>query len=75
MGLDVWFREDVQRIIKAVVIARDGLTTDDVIILSAIGAGFGLELRDVLPPNQKQDAGVVLVLPVAKEGQNRGGGR
>ena len=29
MGLDVWFREDVARILAAVAIARDGLTSDE----------------------------------------------
>ena len=48
MGLDVWFREDVARILAAVAIARDGLTTDERTILAAICAGFGISLAEVL---------------------------
>jgi hypothetical protein len=48
MGLDVWFREDVARILAAVAIARDGLTTDERTILTAICAGFGVSLAEVL---------------------------
>jgi hypothetical protein len=48
MGLDVWFREDVARILAAVVIARDGLTTDERTVLAAICAGFGISLAEVL---------------------------
>ena len=49
MGLDVWFREDVARILAAVAIARDGLTTDERTVLAAICAGFGISLAEVLP--------------------------
>ncbi len=60
MGLDVWFREDVERIFRAVVIARGGLTTDDKILLAALGAGFGLEPGDVLPRREQRKGGPVL---------------
>ncbi len=53
MGLDVWFREDVARILTAVAIARDGLTSDERTILAAIGAGFGIGLAEVLPPGNQ----------------------
>ena len=53
MGLDVWFREDVARIMAAVAIARDGLTSDERTILAAICAGFGLSLAEVLPPERR----------------------
>ncbi len=49
MGLDVWFREDVARILAAVAVARDGLTTDERTILAAISAGFGISLAEILP--------------------------
>ena len=48
MGLDVWFREDVARILAAVAIARDGLTSDERTLLAAICAGFGMSLAEVL---------------------------
>ena len=48
MGLDVWFREDVARILAAIAIARDGLTSDERTILAAICAGFGVSLAEVL---------------------------
>ena len=48
MGLDVWFREDVARIMAAVAIARDGLTSDERTLLAAICAGFGMSLAEVL---------------------------
>ncbi len=48
MGLDVWFREDVARVLAAVAIARDGLTTDECTIFAAICAGFGISLAEVL---------------------------
>ena len=47
MGLDVWFREDVARILAAVAIARDGLTSDERTLLAAICAGFGMSLAEV----------------------------
>ena len=53
MGLDVWFREDVARILAAVAIARDGLTTDECTVLAAICAGFGISLAEVLPPERR----------------------
>ncbi len=53
MGLDVWFREDVARILAAVAIARDGLTSDERTILAAICAGFGLSPDDVVPPERQ----------------------
>ncbi len=53
MGLDVWFREDVARILAAVAIARDGLTTDERTILAAICAGFGISLAEVLPAERQ----------------------
>jgi len=53
MGLDVWFREDVARILAAVAIARDGLTTDERTILAAICAGFGMSVAEVLPPERQ----------------------
>ncbi len=52
MGLDVWFREDVTRILTAVAIARDGLTSDERTVLAAICAGFGMSPADVLPPER-----------------------
>jgi hypothetical protein len=63
MGLDVWFREDVARILAAVAIARDGLTSDERTILAAICAGFGISLAEVLPPEQR----AVLQLPSMAE--------
>jgi hypothetical protein len=48
MTLDVWFREDVARILAAVAIARDGLTSDERTFLAAICAGFGMSLAEVL---------------------------
>jgi hypothetical protein len=63
MGLDVWFREDVARILAAVAIARDGLTSDERTILAAICAGFGISLAEVLPPEQR----AVLQLPSRAE--------
>lgn len=62
MGLDVWFREDVLRILAAVAIARDGLTTDEHTLLAAIGAGFGISLAEVLPPE-------TLALPGPKDAE------
>ena len=59
MALDVFFHEDVTRILRAVVIARYGLTTDERTILEAICAGFGVRLAEVLPPEQR----AVMVLP------------
>ncbi len=53
MGLDVWFREDVARILAAVAIARDGLTSDERTLLAAIGAGFGLSLAEILPSERR----------------------
>ncbi len=61
MGLDVFFREDAARILAAVAIARDGLTTDERTILAAICAGFGLEPSEVLPPP------VIMQLPARRE--------
>jgi hypothetical protein len=63
MGLDVWFREDVARILAAVAIARDGLTSDERTILAAIGAGFGISLAEVLPPEGQ----AVMQLPSTAE--------
>ena len=63
MGLDVWFREDVARILAAVAIARDGLTSDERTILAAICAGFGLSLAEVLPPERR----AVMQLPAMAE--------
>jgi hypothetical protein len=63
MGLDVWFREDVARILAAVAIARDGLTSDERTILAAIGAGFGISLAEVLPPEER----AVMQLPSTAE--------
>ena len=63
MGLDVWFREDVARILAAVAIARDGLTSDERTILAAICAGFGLSLAEVLPPERR----AVMQLPALAE--------
>jgi hypothetical protein len=48
MGLDVWFREDVTRILQAVILARGILTTDEQTILQAVAAGFGIELTEIL---------------------------
>ncbi len=53
MGLDVWFREDVTRILTAVAIARDGLTSDERTLLAAVCAGFGLSLAEVFPPERR----------------------
>ena len=53
MGLDVWFREDVARIMAAVAIARDGLTSDERTLLAAICAGFGISLAEVLQPERQ----------------------
>ena len=50
MGFDMWFREDVARILAAVATARDGLTADERTLLAAICAGFGMSLAEVLPP-------------------------
>jgi len=58
MGLDVWFREDVIRTLSMVPILRGNLTSDELIILAAICAGFGVRLAEVLPPEQ-----AVMVLP------------
>ncbi len=63
MGLDVWFREDVARILAAVAIARDGLTSDERTLLAAIGAGFGLSLAEILPPERR----AVLQLPATAQ--------
>lgn len=49
MGLDVWFREDVTRILTAAVIARNGLTAEERVLLAAICSGFGVSLREALP--------------------------
>lgn len=53
MSLDVWFREDVTRILTAVAVARDGLTTDERTILAAVCAGFGLSLTEVIPQERR----------------------
>ncbi len=53
MGLDVWFREDVARILTAVAIARDGPTSDERTLLAAVCAGFGISLAEVLPPERR----------------------
>jgi hypothetical protein len=53
MGLDVWFREDVQRILSAVAAARDGLTTDERTVLAAVCAGFGISLAEILPAERR----------------------
>ena len=66
MGLDVWFREDVARILSAVAIARDGLTSDERTILAAIAAGFGISLAEVLPPAQRE----VMVLPEREQARS-----
>lgn len=68
MGLDVWFREDVTRILLAVAIARDGLTADERTILVAICAGFGLSPAEVLPDERQvvalpADGRVSYILP------------
>ena len=74
MGLDVWFREDVARILAAVAIARDGLTSDERTVLAAICAGFGMSPADVLPPERQ----AILQLPTMAEqpaGEEREGAR
>ncbi len=70
MGLDVWFREDVARILAAVAIARDGLTSDERTLLAAVCAGFGMSLADVLPPERRMimQLPVVVEQPPAQEG-------
>ncbi len=64
MGLDVWFREDVARILAAVAIARDGLTSDERTLLAAIGAGFGLSLAEILSSERR----AMLQLPATAQG-------
>ena len=59
---DIIFREHVVRVLSAVVIARDGLTSDERTILAAIAAGFGISLAEVLPPAQR----TVMVLPAER---------
>ncbi len=66
MTLDVWFPEDVERIIRVVAIARNGLTSDERLILSAIAAGFGLQLDDILP----QERRVIVQLPASWSVEN-----
>ena len=65
MGLDVFFHEDVARILAAVAIARDGLTSDERTILEAICAGFGVRLAEVLT-----DERVVMLLPNREQARN-----
>jgi hypothetical protein len=49
MGLDVFFHEDIARILLDVAVARGELTADEKTILEAVAAGFGIELLEVLP--------------------------
>ena len=70
MGLDVWFREDIARIMAAVAIARDGLTSDERTLLAAICAGFGLSLAEVLPAERQvvtAKPSIVMQLPALTE--------
>lgn len=53
MSLDVWFREDVERLVRAVARARGGLTTDERTVLEAICDGFGLEPAEILPKEKR----------------------
>jgi hypothetical protein len=79
MGLDVWFREDVARIMAAVAIARDGLTSDERTLLAAICAGFGISLAEVLPlerraitakPSAVMQLPALVEQPAAEEGES-----
>ena len=48
MAIDFWNRDDVVRILRAVVIARAPLLTgDDVRILVAVAAAFGIEPAEI----------------------------
>ena len=67
MGLDVWFREDVTRILAAVAIARDGLTSDERTLLAAICAGFGISLAEVLTSTTNASGATMMQLPVIAE--------
>lgn len=71
MGLDVWFREDVVRVLAAVAVARDGLTPAERTLLQAICTGFDLRSSEVLPPEVQ----VIEQLPAASEGDGVDGRR